>query len=138
MQYAERFTTSETVEQLQAENRYLKSLLKAPRDYPREFNLTPKEDLLLRHLHEARSPYMEQELRSVIGYEGKNRKLVTLYIYWLRQKLKTIKVRINQDYGLGYYIDKENRERLNRAVLAREVLPSRQLLEQEWKSAKAA
>ena len=129
---------TDRIEQLEAENFYLKSLLETPATYPREFNLTPNEVLILNHLHSAKAICSEPQLRQAIGYEGDNPKLIHVYIYWLRKKLGTAGIYINQTRSFGYYLDRINREQLKQAIINREMLPTRHMIEQEWKSAKAA
>ena len=104
------------VEELKAENYYLKSLLKIPEDgYPRVFNFTKRESEILTYLRGSRSVLSRDDIQDKIGSHGGSN-IVRVYICRLRKILNEYGIKIDNGYGIGYRIDFKNRQKLNNLI----------------------
>lgn len=120
------------LEHAQAEIFYWKDIAKASKIFPDTFNLTGREAALLDYLRNARSICSKEQLLSVGGWaDAHSIKIVKVYIYWLRKKLKHLGIKIDWVYGLGYIMSQDSKDRLTKAILKQERLPQRSLIELE-------
>lgn len=106
-----------------AMNKYLMELFVAPNVYPVKFNLHPKEKEVLSCLRSSHGWCSSTKLNALLG-KPPSSKLASINIYWIRKKLEPFGIEIRSSYGDGYFLDLENRNRLNDAILKNEPIQS--------------